>query len=79
LRLSLLGLGHQYLFAPICFARLETDTIQMTIPFMDFLLKEITVEAFLAYTNEDSRDTVEAFAAGELDQLTRRILIFIGD
>lgn len=36
----------------------------MAIPFMPYLMKEITTKCAFAYTDKDFKDTVDAFLAG---------------
>lgn len=38
----------------------------MAIPFMHYLLKEITTKCAFAYTDKDFKDTVDAFLTGNL-------------
>ena len=42
----------------------EADRSQMTIPFVPFMIKEITLKCSLAYNDEEFKDTVDAFIAG---------------
>ena len=37
----------------------------MHIPFFPFLLKEVTIKCCLAYTDNEFKDVVDAFVAGE--------------
>jgi hypothetical protein len=39
--------------------------LQMTVPFIPFMLKEITLKCSLAYNDDEFKDTVDAFIAGE--------------
>jgi hypothetical protein len=43
-----------------------TDRTQMVVPQMYFMLKELRIEASMAYHDKDFKETVEAFVAGEL-------------
>jgi hypothetical protein len=37
----------------------------MVVPFMHYILKEITTKCVLAYTDKDFKETVDAFVAGQ--------------
>jgi hypothetical protein len=43
----------------------EADELQMTVPFVPFMVKEITLKCSMAYNDEEFRDTVDAFIAGK--------------
>jgi hypothetical protein len=51
----------------------STDKLKMTIPFKHYLLKEITTKCSFAYTDDDFKETVDAFLAGQsyMDVLNR--------
>lgn len=42
-----------------------TKTCQMAIPFFHFMLKEVTAKCAFAYTDQDFKETVDAFLAGK--------------
>jgi hypothetical protein len=37
----------------------------MQIPFFPFLFKEVTIKCCLAYTDDEFKDVVDAFVAGQ--------------
>jgi hypothetical protein len=45
----------------------------MQVPFIPFMLKEITIKCCLTYTDEEFRDVVDAFVAGTYTSRTRYI------
>ncbi|KAF3031487.1 hypothetical protein E8E12_000429 [Didymella heteroderae] len=53
----------------------------MQIPFFPFLLKEVTIKCCLAYTDEEFKDVVDAFAAGRFNNLETMVTskIYIDD
>lgn len=48
---------------------ITTDRAQMVIPHQYFMLKELRIEASMAYHDKDFKETVDAFIAGKLPYL----------
>jgi (R,R)-butanediol dehydrogenase/meso-butanediol dehydrogenase/diacetyl reductase len=48
---------------------MTTDIVQMVVPHQYFMLKELRIEASMAYHDKDFKETVDAFIAGKLPYL----------
>jgi (R,R)-butanediol dehydrogenase/meso-butanediol dehydrogenase/diacetyl reductase len=46
------------------------NRVQMVIPFMHYIMKEITTKCVLAYDDKDFKETVDAFVAGQYSPQT---------
>jgi threonine dehydrogenase-like Zn-dependent dehydrogenase len=60
-----------WLGSPVCMLCIcldqGADKLQMIVPFIPFMLKEITLKCSLAYNDDEFKETVDAFIAGESD------------
>lgn len=45
----------------------------MIMPFLAFFVKELTAKCVLAYDDQDFKETVDAFVAGELNTIGSRM------
>ena len=50
----------------------------MVMPFIKFILKEITSKCSLAYNDKDFKDTIDAFVAGQLRPLVAAFILIEG-